>query len=42
MDGWKPMKTMSVVNWCGHGQEFVAVPEADGYWQLVPVWDELA
>jgi hypothetical protein len=31
MNGWKPMKTMLVVNWCGHGQEFVPVPEGDGY-----------
>ncbi len=35
MNGWSPMKTMLIVNWCGHGQEFV--PEADGYWTLVPV-----
>jgi hypothetical protein len=26
-----------VVNWCGHGQEFVPWPEKDGYWVLVPV-----
>ena len=31
------MKTMLIVNWCGHDQEFVPVPEADGYWALVPV-----
>jgi len=29
------MKTMLIVNWCGHGQEFL--PEADRYWRLVPV-----
>jgi len=23
------------VNWCGHSQDFVALPEADGYWVLV-------
>ena len=26
-----------VVNWCGHGQEFIPWPEADGYWTLVPI-----
>jgi hypothetical protein len=38
MAGWKPMKPMLVVNWCGHGEEFIPWPEADGYWVLVPVW----
>jgi hypothetical protein len=28
---------MLVVNWCGHGQQFIPGPEADGYWTLVPV-----
>jgi hypothetical protein len=37
MNGWKPMKTMLVVNWCGHRQEHVPVPKADGYGRLVPV-----
>lgn len=23
MNGWKPCKTFSMVNWCGHGQEFI-------------------
>jgi hypothetical protein len=31
---------MVVVNWCGHGQEFVPWPEADGYWTLVPIIGE--
>jgi hypothetical protein len=39
MAGWKPMKPMLVVNYCGHGQEFIPWPEADGYWTLVPVWE---
>ena len=34
--GW-PTTPMVVVNWCGHGQEFVPWPEKDGYWRLVPV-----
>ena len=37
MAEWKPMKPMLVMNWCGHGQEFVPWPEKDGYWMLVPV-----
>ena len=40
MTGWaKPSQVMKIVNWCGHSQDFVAWPEADGYWRLVPVWD---
>lgn len=23
--------------WCGHGQQFIPLPEADSYWTLVPV-----
>ena len=40
MAGWKPMKPMHVVNWCGHGQELIPWPEADGYWTLVPLIGE--
>ena len=25
-----------VVNWCGHGQEFITVPDTAGMWWLVP------
>jgi hypothetical protein len=39
MAGWKPMKPMLVLNWCGHSQQFIPWPEADGYWRLVPVLD---
>lgn len=39
MAGWKPMKPILVVNWCGHGQQFIPWPEADGHWTLVPVWE---
>jgi hypothetical protein len=39
MIGWaKPRQVQQIVNWCGHSQDFVAWPEADGYWRLVPVW----
>jgi hypothetical protein len=37
MNGWKPFKAFSMVNWCGHGQEYQPWPQADGYWLLVPV-----
>jgi hypothetical protein len=37
MNGWKPMKTMLIVNWCGHGQQFIPWRDADGYWTLVPI-----
>ena len=40
MNGWMPMKTMLVVHWCGHGQQFIPWPETDGYWRLVPVMGE--
>jgi hypothetical protein len=35
--GWQPCKTQMVVEWCGHAQEYVPWPEADGYWRMVPV-----
>jgi hypothetical protein len=40
MAGWKPMKPMLVVNWCGHGQQCIPWPEADGYWRLMPILGE--
>jgi hypothetical protein len=39
--GW-PTQPMVVVNWCGHGQEFVPRPEKDSYWVLVPVVETVA
>jgi hypothetical protein len=33
---------MVVVNWCGHGQEFVPWLGKDGYWVLIPVVDAVA
>lgn len=35
--GWQPCKTQTVVEWCGHAQEYVPWPEANGYWRMVPV-----
>jgi len=42
MAGWKPMKPMLVVNYCGHGQQFFPWPEPDGLWVLVPIIGEAA
>ncbi len=39
MIGWKPLGTVHVVNYCGHGHEYVPWPESDGYWLLVPMWE---
>jgi hypothetical protein len=36
------MTTMRPVNGCGHSQEFVAWPEVDGYWRLVPMLGDAA
>ena len=33
---------MVVVNWCGHGQEFVPWLEQEAYWVLVPVVETIA
>jgi hypothetical protein len=33
---------MLIVNWCGHGQEFVPWPEEEAYWVLVPVVETIA
>jgi hypothetical protein len=30
------------VNWCGHRQKFVTLPQAEGWWGLVPVFGEAA
>jgi len=34
--GWKPMKPLLDINWCGHSQQVIPWPEADGRWVLVP------
>jgi hypothetical protein len=33
---------MVIVNWYGHGREFVPWPDKEGYWTLVPVLGEAA
>jgi len=38
--GWRLFAAVEYVNWCGHAQECVALPEADGWSWLVPVRGE--
>ena len=38
--GWRLFVAVEYVNWCGHAQECVALPEADGWSWLVPVLGE--
>jgi hypothetical protein len=39
--GWQPFAPAEFVNWCGHAQEFVPIPEAEGErcW-LIPILGE--
>jgi hypothetical protein len=40
--GWAPFVPAAYVNWCGHAQEVVPIPQADGTCQLVPIIGEAA
>jgi hypothetical protein len=42
MGGWKPTQPMLDVNWCGHSQQVIPWPDADGYWSLVPIVEAVA
>ena len=33
----RPYEVVTFVNWCGHGQEYILVPEADGWFGQIPV-----
>ena len=35
--GWRLYSPVEYVNWCGHGQEVVPLPDAGGWARLVPV-----
>jgi hypothetical protein len=36
--GYTPLgRDQYFVNWCGHGQEFITVPDTAGMWWLVPI-----
>lgn len=37
--GWQPGQTLHVPDWCGCSTEYLPVPAAAGWWQLVPIWD---
>ena len=41
-NGWKPCKAFTMVNWCGHGQEYQRWLQSDGWWLLVPILTEAA
>ena len=34
---WRPYNVVRVVAWCGHAQEFILVPESDGWCSEIPV-----
>ncbi len=38
--GWRLFASAEYVNWCGHGQEFIPLPDEDGWCGLVPVIGE--
>jgi hypothetical protein len=41
--GWQLFTEAQVVQWCGHAQHFLVVPDADGERAaLVPIWGEAA
>ncbi len=42
MIGWKALGTVQTVEWCGHGQEFIPVPDDDGWCWMIPVLGEAA
>jgi hypothetical protein len=35
--GWELYRVVTYVNWCGHAQEVIPVPRADGLVAFVPV-----
>ncbi len=35
--GWRLYAPAEFVNWCGHGQEVIPLPEEEGWCRLVPV-----
>jgi len=38
--GWQAYRVATYVNWCGHGQEVIPWPRADGLVDLIPVLGE--
>jgi len=39
--GWRLFAPVEYVNWCGHAQGFVPLPEGAGWCRLVPVIGEV-
>ncbi len=40
MIGWRLFAPAEYVNWSGHGQEFIPLPDEDGWCRLGPVIGE--
>jgi hypothetical protein len=40
--GWRLFTVATYTNWCDHGQEFIPVPDDDGWCRLIPVLGEAA
>jgi hypothetical protein len=38
--GWSLFAPAAYVNWCGHAQEFVPIPDTEGVVHLVPILGE--
>ena len=41
-NGWKPFNLFLMMNWCGHGHEYLPWLQQDGWWLLVPILCEAA
>ena len=39
-NGYMPHVAAGYVNWCGHAQEFVPIPQEDGTCEFVPIIGE--
>jgi hypothetical protein len=37
--GWAPPQTLQIPDWCGCTTEYLPVPAADGWWDMVPIWE---
>ena len=37
--GWQPLQTLQIPDWCGCSTEYLPVPDGQGQWVLVPIWD---
>jgi hypothetical protein len=37
--GWAPPQTLQIPDWCSCSTEYLPMPEGDGWWSLVPIWD---